>query len=392
MAAGLVLEGLAPLAEAKSYSSGGRSYSSHSSGSSRSFSSGGSRSSSSGGSRSSGFSSSGGKSYRSSSSSSGGGSSRSGSSFSTTSRSSGSGGSSKTFNAGGGKSYSSGSTWSDSGRKSYSSGKSYSSTASSPSSSKSRFTFDWPAPSSPSPARRPDVDQKSSGFAFDTAAAGAKKEEASKQDFTRFKESQTPAPKTPAAVPVAVDTPRPAPPPGPEPSHRATPPPLPSPRPGTYSFPVYIPDAGTMATRSIRIGTVFNPYRYRPVVIYRDPYNSLFWWWLLDRSLDDRAYWAYHHHYDMDPARYQALVESDQQLRARVEALETQQVARDTNYVPAGIDRDLMYSDRYVGHVYSNRPTMLGAVAFWVLGVPTAIALCAFFIWLVWFKRWQTAT
>jgi len=31
-------------------------------------------------------------------------------------------------------------------------------------------------------------------------------------------------------------------------------------------------------------------------------------------------------------------------------------------------------------------------VAFWVLGVPTALAVCGFFIWLIWFKRWQTAT
>ncbi len=71
------------------------------------------------------------------------------------------------------------------------------------------------------------------------------------------------------------------------------------------------------------------PTTSRPVVIYHDPYNSLFWWWLLDRSLDDRAWWAYHHRYDMDPARYQALVAQDQQLEARVEQLEAQQAPRD---------------------------------------------------------------
>jgi hypothetical protein len=127
------------------------------------------------------------------------------------------------------------------------------------------------------------------------------------------------------------------------------------------------------------------------VVIYHDPYNSLFWWWLLDRSLDDRAYWAYHHRYDMDPMRYQALMATDQQLEARVEALEAQQTPRDPAYVPTGLDRDLMYSDRYVAHTYSNRPTTLGTLAFWFLGIPTAIAVCVFFIWLVWFKRWPTA-
>ena len=137
---------------------------------------------------------------------------------------------------------------------------------------------------------------------------------------------------------------------------------------------------------------MFNPYSSRPWVVYHDPYSSLFWWWLLDRSLDDRAWWAYHHRYDMDPARYQALVATDQQLEARVEQLEAQQAPRDPNYVPAGLDRDLMYSDQYVARAYSNRPTMLGVIAFWVLGVPMALAFVAFFIWLIWFKRWQTAT
>jgi hypothetical protein len=142
----------------------------------------------------------------------------------------------------------------------------------------------------------------------------------------------------------------------------------------------------------VRVYTVFNPYASRPVVVYHDPYGSLFWWWLLDRTLDDRAWWTYHHRYDMDPARYQALVASDQQLQARVEQLEAQQVSRDTNYVPPGLDRDLMYSDGFVAHAYNNRPTTAGVAAFWLLGVPTAIGVSWLFIWLIWFKRWQTST
>jgi hypothetical protein len=127
-------------------------------------------------------------------------------------------------------------------------------------------------------------------------------------------------------------------------------------------------------------------------VIYHDRYSSLFWWWLLDRSFDDRAWWAYHHRYDMDPARYQALVASDQQLERRVEQLETQQSPRNPHYVPGGLDRDLMYSDRYVEHTYSNRRTTSGVVAFWLLGIPLALGLSGFSIWLIWFKRWQTST
>jgi hypothetical protein len=93
----------------------------------------------------------------------------------------------------------------------------------------------------------------------------------------------------------------------------------------------------------------------------------------------------------MDPERYQALVAQDQQLETRVAELEAQQAPRDPNYVPAGVDRDLMYSDQYVARAYSNRPTTLGAISFWALALPTAAAVSGFFIWLIWFKRWQPA-
>ncbi|MDB6031945.1 MAG: hypothetical protein JWM16_2283 [Verrucomicrobiales bacterium] len=154
----------------------------------------------------------------------------------------------------------------------------------------------------------------------------------------------------------------------------------------------YIPDGTTVRTRPWRMYDTYAPYYSRPVVVYRDSYNSFFWWWLLDRSLDDRAYWAYHHRYDMDPARYQALVAENRDLETRVEQLETQRVPRDTNYVPANLDRDLMYTDRHVSQVYSNRPTAAGAVIFWLLAIPTALGVGAFFVWLIFFKKWQVST
>src|SRR5207249_9380547 len=87
----------------------------------------------------------------------------------------------------------------------------------------------------------------------------------------------------------------------------------------------YVPDVMVIRTRPSRIYSVFSPYYYRPLVVYHDPYSSFFWWWLLDRSLDDQAWWAYHHRYDMDPGRYQALMASNQQLETRVAQLEAQQ-------------------------------------------------------------------
>ena len=207
----------------------------------------------------------------------------------------------QTFSSGSGKSYSSGSTWSDTGRHSYTSAKSYSSGAghtfasASGSDSGARETQS---------ARSAEPDSGGTGFTFDTAAAHARKEEASKTKFTQFKESQLPPPATPARSRGPL---RRAPPPG-APSYRVKPPPLRCSAGGSYRRVVYVPDAVTLSSRPVRIYNVFNPYSSRPVVIYHDPYNSLFWWWLLDRSIDDRAWWAYHHRYDMDPARYQALV------------------------------------------------------------------------------------
>jgi hypothetical protein len=365
LAAALLAGGLPFRSEAKSYSSGGgRSYSSHSSGSggSHSFNSGTSHNFGS----SSSHSSSGGFT-RSSSSSSGG----------------------KNFSSGSGKSYSSGSAWSDNGRHSYSAAKSYTSGAG--------HTFASGSSSDPGSKaaqleRRTGRDSDSARFTFDTAAAQARKEEASKVKFTQFRESQLAAPGTPSDAPRSPargENSRSA---SSAPSYQVQPPPLPVSAGGAYRRVIYVPDAGTLSSRPVRIYNVFNPYSSRPWVTYHDPYNSLFWWWLLDRSLDDRAWWAYHHRYDMDPARYQALVATDQQLEARVEQLETQQAPRDPNYVPPGVDRDLMYSDRYVEQAYSNRPTTSGVFAFWLLAVPTALGVSAFFIWLIWFKRWHTAT
>jgi len=311
----------------------------------KSYSSGGGRSYSSSSSRSSSFSSS---------RSSGGSSSRSSS------------GSSKSFSSGSGKSYSSGSTWTGTS-KSYSSGKSYTGSSGSKYTSSSSSRND----SSVSKSSRTSSGSGSSGFNFDTAASRARKEETSKSDFTKFKDSQNPRP-------VQRDD-----------SYRGPAPPVITPSSRTYRRTVYVPDTVVIQTRPTRIWNVFQPYWYRPVVVYHDPYGSFFWWWLLDRSIEDQAWWAYHHRYDMDPARYQALRANNQQLENRVAQLEAQQsVQRDSTYTPTNLDRDLMYSDQYVNQSYNNRATTGGRVAFGVLAVPIAIACCGFFIWLIWFKRW----
>ena len=229
---------------------------------------------------------------------------------------------------------------------------------------------------------------------FDTSAARANKESASKRDFTDYKQSQ--AAKTSGfngnSSGRGSDYSGPVPPVLPRSQSSAG-----SGWNGGYSRPYYhttvwYPDPYLYSTRSIRIHNYYAPYWTRPVVLYNDNYGSFFWWWLLDQSLENRAMWVYNHRYDMDDARYRALVYQDLALENRVAELEQRQVPRDPNYVPAGMDRDLMYSDKYVNQAYANRPTHTGQTIFWFIMVPTGIAVGGFFIWLVFFKRWHTAT
>jgi len=161
--------------------------------------------------------------------------------------------------------------------------------------------------------------------------------------------------------------------------------------------------------RDQRERTFYTTYYMRPLVVYNDPYNSFFWLWLLDRSADERAYWAYHHSYDMDRARYQELLTRDAQLEARIRELEQKKVPRDPTYTPPALkdNTDLMYADDYVDAVYNPQPvpaaspdrsyssrssgdgSVIGRVFFWmflILLIGAFIALC---VWLVFYKRWN---
>jgi hypothetical protein len=238
---------------------------------------------------------------------------------------------------------------------------------------------------------------------FDSGASRAAKEAASKRDFTDYKQAQ--AAKSSAASGDNSSSPRSR---TFDPSGNA-PPVIPRSSPptingqttsygGGYGYPGsyhqynYYPDPRTYSTRSVRIRNYYGSYYSRPYVYYNDNYSSLFWWWLLDRPLEERAMWTYYHRNDMDPARYQALVYNDLALDQRVRELEQRQVPVDTNYVPQGMDRDLMYSDKYIDRAYHNRPTHNGQIAFWFILIPTAIGVGGFFVWLVFFKRFQTST
>jgi hypothetical protein len=141
--------------------------------------------------------------------------------------------------------------------------------------------------------------------------------------------------------------------------------------------------------RELRRREIFDRYyTYTPpVVVYHDPYSNLFWWWLLDRSLDERAYWAYNHWQAMDERRYRDLLAHDANLEARIGQLEAQHVPRDPTYRPDNIDPDLMYSNSYVEAAYNPQPRVTAPLRALVT-VLIVLGVLALIIWLVFYKRW----
>src|SRR5258706_7838169 len=211
------------------------------------------------------YSSGGGHSYSSGSQSSGGSSHSTSTHTSSSSHSSGggsagrssSGGSSESFTSGSGKSYSSHSTQSDE-RTGYSSGKSYSASkeaksTSIPASEKTARTYrsgsgkDYSSGTSPTASGTKRAEPAPNSLSFDTAAARARKEEASKQDFNRYKEERQTANTRPVPSPAASS-----------PTYTGPPPPIQTTR--IVSTTVSIPDTYTIRTRSSRWGSVFTPY------------------------------------------------------------------------------------------------------------------------------------
>lgn len=109
-------------------------------------------------------------------------------------------------------------------------------------------------------------------------------------------------------------------------------------------------------TRTTRQQTAFKNYytAQPPVVMYRDTsWSPFFWMWLVDHQ-DRQAEWVYHHRDQLSDERYRDLVEKNKDLATQVKALEDKKVAKDPNFAPTGVDKDLMYSDDYVKQVQKD--------------------------------------
>ena len=156
-------------------------------------------------------------------------------------------------------------------------------------------------------------------------------------------------------------------------------------------------DYNTYSTRQQRASKVYSPtiinnYNNTPRVYYHDHYSDLFMTWLITRSISDQAMWYYAHRNDMDRARWDSAMRDNAELRARVAALEQQKVNVSHDYVPNGIDKDLMYNDDYVSAVYNPSPVESGSnsllVTFFLI-VSFVLIVCLV-IWAVFIKDWKT--
>ena len=241
----------------------------------------------------------------------------------------------KGFSSGGSRSFSSGSSSrsfsSGSSSRSFSSG---SSKSSSPSSSSGKsFSSGSSSSSSKSSVSSPTR-------SFDSKATSASKSERSKSSFFRSRETYT---RPPVSEPKVQETKR-------QTFYSSY-----------YSNPQY--------TREV--------HHYH----YRDSYNPYFMLWLLDRSSDERAMWAYHHRSDMDKDRYNELLKKDATLENKVKELEAKGIAKDPNYKPQGVDNDLMYKSD--DEVKKDSGFAWGTFFSWLGG----IALLAAIEWFIFFKR-----
>lgn len=339
----LILVFDSPVFAGKSYSSGSRSSSSG-----RSFSSGSSRSS--GRSYSSGSSSRPSSSSRSYSPSS---SSRSSSSSSRSySPSSSSKSYSSTPKSSPSKSYTPSYTPSSKPTgKSYSSGSGNSGKSYTPSYTPNKPT---PAPVASSPSGRnysggtsvppnaggsstsgqPPPKGKPTGSTFNSGMSTAAKKEESRQKYqaaTAPKPSYTPPGPSGKSQPVKADSP-----------HVQT-------VRRTVTHERYV-------TYDNRASVFYGGYYGHPVY-YNDPFSPFLWGWIMSDAINShqRALWMYHHQYDMDSARYQAMLAKDAQLQAEINALKAQNLARDPNYVPPQMQEnpDVMYSKEFVDASYN---------------------------------------
>ncbi len=283
------------------------------------------------------------------------------------------------YGSGGGRSYSSGSRSSFSSG-SRSSGSSSASRPSTSSSTRSSYSSGTSRPSTTSSFSR----SQTSSSSIDSGAARARQVQSSAQNFNQSR------PAAPAAA--SGQTARSAP--------RSTPAVATT---SHYSSRTGFTTGGS-AGQPRRTWPQFSSYASRPATSFRDSYSPLFWWWLLDQSRPVRANWYYNHQSTMDPTRQSALMAADPQLQQEVSQLAAAGTPVNPAYTPPGIEPAAMMAEKEDLDDTTSTPLLPAMPAdpqpdfhsapegssgpFWL----ALLGGGGFVTWLVFFKRWQTAS
>jgi hypothetical protein len=238
-----------------------------------------------------------------------------------------------------------------------------------------------PSVTTPPQSSKPSVTTPPSNIKFDSAAGNAKKKEESKAVFAASNSKNTYVPQqpkstytTPNGKSVQIDKNAPQ-----------------------VSNIRNNLDTHKYETRNTRIehhyhthyGDRYGYYRSQPIIYVGGGYSSLFWYSMLDWSLERRAAWLYHNQYTIDSALYNQQLQNAE-LRVEIERLKARNVSVNKSYVDPEFNNnvDLMYDDNYVQAVYN--PKIVTSTS-WYTGLMIFLIFCGLFllIWVLFFKKFN---
>ncbi len=135
-------------------------------------------------------------------------------------------------------------------------------------------------------------------------------------------------------------------------------------------------------------GNRYDYYRNQPYIDVGGGYSALFWYAMMDWSLDRRAMWLYNNQNTINANLYNEQLKNEA-LRLEVEKLKAKNAQIDPNYIDPEFKEnpDLMYSEEYVDAVVKPKDSGISWV--WVF-VWIIFAICLISgIYLVFFKDWK---
>jgi hypothetical protein len=164
-------------------------------------------------------------------------------------------------------------------------------------------------------------------------------------------------------------------------------------------------DPDRYATRSTRVehhyhnhyGSRYDYYRTQPYVYVGGGYDSIFWYAMMDWSLERRALWMYNHQNTINQQLYAQQLANNAQLRAQIETLQLRGQSVNSDYVDPEFvaEPDVMYSDDYVNAAYNPEPVAVQSPqssdsgSFWIVFTMALLFFISLTIYFVFIHDWK---